>query len=297
MSDARRVLVVGDVIDDVVVLPRGQVVVDADTDAEIRRCPGGSGANTAAWLAALGATVRFAGRTGRGDVARHTAALASAGVDARIAGDEAVGTGTIVVLVGCAGERSMFTDRGANLRLSAADLPASLLADVGLLHVSGYALFEPSARDAVRALTGQARGRGVVVSVDPSSVSFLRRSGRRAFLDWTRGAHLVFPNLAEGRLLSGRDAPDDVVTALLAHYDVVALKLGRAGALVGARAGGRVRVAGGPVDVVDPTGAGDAFCAAFLAAWQQGADLGRCAEAAVRAGARAVGVVGGRPPA
>ncbi len=49
--------------------------------------------------------------------------------------------------------------------------------------------------------------------------------------------------------------------------------------------------------VVDPTGAGDAFCAGFLARWVSDADAVAAARAGTEVAARAVGVVGGRPAA
>ncbi|MGH9293762.1 MAG: PfkB family carbohydrate kinase, partial [Acidimicrobiales bacterium] len=57
-------VVVGDVINDVVVLPLEKTAVGTDTASRVRSLPGGSGANQAAWMAALGASVRFVG--GRG---------------------------------------------------------------------------------------------------------------------------------------------------------------------------------------------------------------------------------------
>jgi sugar/nucleoside kinase (ribokinase family) len=50
-----------------------------------------------------------------------------------------------------------------------------------------------------------------------------------------------------------------------------------------------------PARVVDPTGAGDAFCAGFLARWVAGEDLEICARAALEAAAAALGQPGGRP--
>ena len=70
MSGA-RVIVVGDVIDDVIVVPQTAIRPDTDTRASITRHPGGSAGNTAAWLGSLGASVDFVGCVGRGDAERH----------------------------------------------------------------------------------------------------------------------------------------------------------------------------------------------------------------------------------
>ena len=159
----------------------------------------------------------------------------------------------------------MFTDRGANLGLRPADLPGQLLDGAKLLHVSGYQLFESGTRSAVRDLWQAALEAGIPTSVDPASVSGLRKMGSQSFLEWTSGASLVFPNLDEGRLLTGHREPEAIVAALLETYRIVALKLGAAGALVAASDGRRVPIAARPAAVVDCTGAGDAFCAGFLA--------------------------------
>jgi len=289
------VVVVGDVINDIIVRPQGPVAVGTDTPSRVEPSPGGSGANQAAWLAALHTPVRFAGRAGAADAAYHRAALEQCGVEAWLTADPEAATGTIVVLVSKDGERSMFTDRGANRSLEQADLPARLLDDAGLLHVSGYQLFEPRARSAVLRLWATARGAGIPTSVDPASAAGLRKVGCESFLEWTSGAQLVFPNLDEGRLLTGCEEPDAIVAFLCETYPVVALKLGAAGALVGAADGRRFQVAARATAVVDSTGAGGAFCAGFLASWVRGGDLGECALHAVEAAGRAASLVGARP--
>ena len=267
---ARVILVVGDVIDDIVVRPLDAVAPATDTRSEIVACPGGSGANTAAWLGALGSPVRFVGRVGAADADRHTDALAASGVDARLAADPDAPTGSIVVL---AHDRTMFTARGANASLAAADLPAELLDGVAHVHVSGYALFEPGPRAAVLELVGRA---GLPWSVDPASASWLRDAD---FLAWTAGASLCLANEDEAAVLG-----DDLADA----YPEVVVKRGAAGAtLLGGES-----VPAAPADVVDLTGAGDAFAAGFLAAQLRGDD--RLALATATA-ARALAVTGGRP--
>ena len=142
---------------------------------------------------------------------------------------------------------------------------------------------------------------GLTTSVDPGSAAYLAGAGP-AFLEWTAGVNLIFPNLAEGSILTGADDPDEVMRRLLVSFPIVALKLGERGAMVASRAE-PVPVAGDAslgmpvgVRVVDPTGAGDAFCAGFLARWLGGADLAACRDSATAAAASRAGP-GGRTAA
>ncbi len=287
-------MIVGDVMDDVVVRALGPVEVGSDTDSEIRRSPGGSGANQAAWLASRGVPVRFYGRVGASDVDAHAAALRAAGVDARLGADPELPTGSIVVLVDAGGERSMFTDRGANLRLSEADLPQDL-DGVAHLHVSGYTLFEPPTRRAVVDLIAEALRRCVQVSTDPSSVSYLREMGPERFLALTAGAETIFPNAPEASLLTGVAEAHEAARRLTAHYPTAVVKLGANGALLARRGSPPLHLHASANPVVDTTGAGDAFFAGYLAAMCSGAGPDEALHAAIESAAEAIGRMGGRP--
>lgn len=290
-----KVLVVGDVMTDIIVRPEGPPAVGADRRATIRMLPGGAGANQACWLAAEGVEVRFAGRVGAADRPREKLHFAEYGVDAHLAADAALPTGTLVTLLSPQGERSFLTDRGANLNLSRADVPDMLLDGVGLLVVSGYALFEPGPRTAILALLAEARGRGIAVAVDPASYSFLESAGPDDFLEWTRGANFFFPNEDEARVLTRTGDPAAQLERLTKRYPVVALKRGPAGALAGDAEGGRWSAAAPSVDVIDTSGAGDAFLAGFLAAWLRGETIEQALKRGVALGSHAVTTMGARP--
>src|SRR6201995_3270214 len=120
----RRILVCGDVINDLLVKPFDGLESWPGSDilSTISARPGGAAANQAAWMAHLGADVTFVGRAGARDVTYHRRELARAGVRARLAADQEAETGSIVIMVAPDGERTMFTDRGANLRLRRADV-------------------------------------------------------------------------------------------------------------------------------------------------------------------------------
>lgn len=290
-----RVLVVGDVMTDIVVMPDGPIARGTDVRATIRQLPGGSGANQAVWLAAKGAAVTFAGRVGAGDITALEAHFRARGIEPALAADPDLPTGTLVCLVDEDGERSFLTDRGANAALAPSDLPQSLLDGIDLLHVSGYALFDPEPRAAVLAFIAAAHASGIPVSIDPSSSGFLGEVGPANFLEWTAGADFLFPNADEAALLTGQGELDGQMVALQASYGTVVIKRGAFGAMLGLRDREPIFLPGREVVAVDTTGAGDAFLAGFLAAHLRGEDEMACLEQAIEAGAEAVGRVGAQP--
>ena len=292
----RRIVVFGDVIDDIVVVPSVPVRTDTDTPSSIRHRAGGSAANAAAWLGSLGAPVDFVGRVGASDIQRHAQYLEDAGVDARLSMDPILPTGTIVVIVD--GERrNMLTERGANANLDPEAVTDDLLDAAGLLHLTGYSVVDSSDPAGLRRLIQRARDRGVDVSMDPGSAGYIADYGPDRFLEAIRGVNLLFPSLAEGRALTGETNPHAVAEALAQRFGVVALTVGGDGVIV-ARAGHTsTRVAAIPSRVLDPTGAGDAFCAGFIESWNRLANATSAAKAGVRLAARAVTFIGGRPPA
>jgi sugar/nucleoside kinase (ribokinase family) len=291
------IVVVGDLMVDVVAAAAAPLAHASDTDARVRWTGGGAAANVAAWLGAGGAPVALVARAGD-DVAGRgaVAALAAAGVDVRVALDPERPTGTCVVVIGADGERTMLPDRGANLALAVGDLPAELFVDGGHLHLSGYVLLHDGPRPAGLAALERARAAGMTVSVDPASAAPLRAAGVEAVLGWIAGVDVLLPNRDEVTALTGEPEPERAARALAERAGVgeVVVTLGAEGALWtdGSRV---VRVASVAVDVVDTTGAGDAFAAGWLAARRDGADAGEALEAACALGARAVGRVGARP--
>lgn len=260
----------GDVATDVVVVLSGDPAPGSDRPASISTRGGGAAANVAAHLARLGTSVRLTACVGDDPSGAGLASeLAAAGVRLALRTVADVPTGTIVSLVERDGQRSMLADRGANLELRPADvvLPAS----PGHLYVSGYALFAPGPREAgLQALrTGAAAG--WTISVDPASTGPLAGYGVDRWLADTAGATLLLPNAAEARLLTGCGDAEAAARALAARYPVVTVKLGADGALWAA---GDVLVhrPAHPTEVVDTTGAGDAFAAGLLSAWLRSPD-------------------------
>lgn len=292
---SRQVLVIGDVMTDVIVMPEGPLVRGSDRRAKVRSRPGGSGANQAVWLGAMGAEVGLVARVGADELHMYENYFRGLDVVPFLAGDKDLPSGVLVTIVDPDGERSFLTDRGANLNLCADDLPESLLDGLGMVVVSGYALFAPGPRAAVRDFMVRAKANGVAVAVDPASEGFLLEVGPDKFIEWTAGADWIFANQDEAETLCGAVELDVQMRLLGAHYANVVIKRGRFGAAVGGLHGIRLTMEAPVVTVVDSTGAGDAFAAGFLAAHVDGASVEQSLSRAIEAGAKAVRSIGGQP--
>lgn len=290
-----RVLVVGDVMTDIIVRPEGPIVPGSDRRAEIRNRPGGSGANQAVWLGAAGADVIFAARVGAADRTMYENYFRGLGVVPALAADKDLPSGVLVTILDPDGERSFLTDRGANLNLSPKDLAEDLLEGVGLVLVSGYSFFASGPRQAVQSLLVSARQRGIAIGIDPASVGFLAEVGPENFREWVGKADWLFANESEAEQLTGIADFDDQMLDLGQQFTHVVIKRGRFGAVLGGRNGISISRSAPLVEVVDTTGAGDAFAAGFVASLMQGESHEVCLEAGIAGGARAVQFVGGQP--
>jgi ribokinase len=276
-STRSRVVVLGDLMADVVTAHDGPIAAGSDTAAKIELRPGGSAANVAAWLARAGADVTLIGRVGT-DAAADVALGGLNGIDLRITRDPERATGTCVVLVAPGGERTMLPDPGANDRLAIADLPDDVF-EGGTLHVSGYVLLRHGSRSAALTALDRAREAGMKISVDPASAAPLANDP--VFLDRITPIDLLFPNEDEAAVLGPQ----------LKVPEVVITRGARGATWTNGFETAQERAV--PVDVVDTTGAGDAFAAGFLSAWPGPPEEALAAGA--RLAAEAVQRRGGRP--
>ena len=290
-----QILVVGDVMTDIIAVPEGPLIKGSDRRAQVRTRPGGSGANQAVWLGAMGADVMFAARVGADDLSFYEGFFRQRNVAPALIADAEQPSGALVTIVDTDGERSFLTDRGANLNLCPADLPATLLDGIGMVMVSGYSFFAPKPRTAVRGLLAEAKARGIAVAIDPASVGFLHEVGPDNFIEWTAGADWLFANESEAEALCAVAGFEDQMRVLGQSYATVVIKRGRYGAALGNQDGVKLALSAPIVRVVDSTGAGDAFAAGFIASYLADPQEEAALAAGIAAGAKAVQSIGGQP--
>jgi len=129
-----------------------------------------------------------------------------------------------------------------------------------------------------------ARKHGIPISLDPSSHAPLLSLGADDFWGLVGKVDLLLPNRQEAQALSGSREPADALPALRRHAGTVVIKLDREGCIT-LEGSGVERTPAPIVPVVNATGAGDAFDAAFLASWRLSGDLRAACRAAVSLGA------------
>jgi sugar/nucleoside kinase (ribokinase family) len=274
---------IGDLVQDIAIRLHEPLQPDDDTPAGITIGGGGQAANFCAWTAAIGEAVRLVTRVGDDETGRSLVAdLEARGVEVRAVW-AAEPTGAIAVLISADGRRTMATQRGASVGLSPSDLEESWFRDAELLHVPAYSLFLEPLASAARAAIRVVREAGGMLAVDLSSAAGLRAYGpaRMAYVLARTKPEVLFATQAEA---------DTLAVPLESLAQVPVLKRGAEGVRVFGH-----EVGAPPVPAVDPTGAGDAFAAAFCAAWLRGSAPVEAAEKGVQAARQSVLVAGARP--
>ena len=285
-----RVVAVGAVNVDLVIrvarLPGpGETVAGGDPV----RAWGGKAANVAAAAAALGATAVLIAMVGDDEAGpRARDALADAGV--QVAGVRTAAgrpTGTATILVDDEGANLIVLTGGANAVLDVSTV-TSALAEVTLLAGDVVVLSMEVADDALVAAARAAHAAGARVVVNASPARALRP-------EILAGEAVVVVNDDEVRALAGTvaDPVHAAQTLSGATGGAVVVTLGAAGAVC--VRGAHVEPVSSPsVDVVDTTGAGDAFLGALAAHLAEGGDLVEAARHGALAGAYACTGAGAR---
>ena len=292
-----NVLCIGDVMLDVIarinVSPQ-KINFGSDTASRISTSSGGAAGNVAAWLTRTDARSTIVSHVGDDPagaaiVAEFDALGVSHG-DLVIPGET---SGVVVVLVDSSGERTMFPDKGANSRLTVADLPD--LDAFQAVYISGYALLNPLARDGVLAMIEKIKADGLPIYFDPASVGAMKDVADKELHNWFSMMDVLFLNEEESIYLTGSVDIERALNYLLDFSQVVVIKRGSAGAIAKARGFDSISLPAVAATVVDTTGAGDSFAAGFIASYSKNHDLTAALQAGGELAAGCVAIVGGRP--
>jgi fructokinase len=283
----------------------GMTLIDADTATALtaemaggQTASGGSVANTCAVASALGARVAFLGKVAddeMGDVFRRE--ITAEGVHYPTAPLQAhVPTARCLIFVTPDGQRTMNTYLGAGGEFSLRDLDETVIGASAITYLEGY-LFDPPAAQAAfaeAAKVARAAGRLTALSLsDPFCVDRHRDGFRRLIAE---GIDILFANEAEICSLYQLERFTDAALAAAQDVKLCALTKSEAGSVI-CQGLNITSIAAAPAQVVDTTGAGDAYAAGFMTAYAQGKTVQEAGELGSRAAALAISQIGARPPA
>lgn len=295
-SGARgSVVCAGIVVADVFVPPLarlpgpGELVATDDFVVET----GGCAANAAIALARLGvrpAVVAKVGRDHFGDFVRDE--LSAAGVDVAAVGRAPdLGTSKTVIVPVSGEDRRFIHTFGANAALCAADIAAAVGTAPDVLYIGGFLVLPALRQDELAAQLRRVRSTGTRVVLDVvapagQALSLADVAGVLAEVDY------FVPNDDEAAALTGASDPHSQAERLLElGAGIVVVTLGERG-LIAAGHEGSIELSAPHVEVVDPSGAGDAFAAGLVYGLLEGWALRRCLEFASVIGARACSRLG-----
>jgi len=289
MSDA-DIVVIGSYNTDVI-LSVAHLPAAGETCLGLARneAAGGKGSNQAVQAARCGARTAFIGAIGDdGPGAKALEMWAKAGV----AADPVVRltdhpTGMAIILVAADGENCIVVESGANAHLSVAHAQAAAPAIRGARVVLAQLETPPAA---TRAAFEIARAQGVTTALNAAPAP---EHVDEALLSLT---DLLFVNEGEAAALTGLAEVEAAAQALLQRVAVgVVVTLGGAGAILFRRDAAPLRQPAMAVEVVDTTGAGDAFIGAFAARLAATGRLDEAMSWGVTAGALACTKLGATP--
>ena len=257
---------------------------------------GGSVANTVAGFANLGGKAAYIGNVHDdqlGEIFVHD--MRSLGVDVRLAPANAGSpTARCHVLITPDGQRTMQTYLGACTELREADIDERTVGNAQVILLEGYVwdIAEGPALTAAAMRLGKAGGAKIALSL---SDSFCVERHRQAFFDAVRGGvDIVVADEDEIIALLGVDDFDEVVPTLGGFDNLFVMTRSEKGSVI-VRGDEIVVQPATPVSqIVDTTGAGDAYTAGFLYGWTSGSTLAESAKLGTFCATHVIQQVGAR---
>lgn len=256
---------------------------------DFKEAPGGSAANTAVGLARLGLKTGFIGKVSdnrEGKLLLNDFKRQNVDVDGIIVSKEGR-SGVAMGYVDTKGDRALYIDPGVNDSLELKEIDLKYAGNTAFLHLTSFIGEKPfkAQKELVRGL------RDVRISFDPGELyarkvlTVLKLMIERSFV--------MLPSENELKLLTGKKYDEGSKILMKKGVSTVAVKLGERGCYV---TDGKESYLVEPykVEVVDTTGAGDAFCAGFLYSLIKNKDLYECGRFGNFVASRCIEKVGAR---
>ena len=253
--------------------------------------PGGSAANTIYALGKLNKMTGFIGSVGEDFEGKMVIdSLNSVGVDtSQIKIKPKIRTGLVIGIVDAFGERSLYITPGANSTLEFNDIDMGFISGSDFFHITS---FVDDNQLEVQKKIVETLNENTKLSFSPGSL--YAKKGYEALSSIIRKTHVLFLNEVEVKILTGYGSYQEASGFLIDKgCKTVVVTLGENGCYItdGLRS---EQIDAVKCDVVDTTGAGDAFCAGFLFSLSLGRELTQCGKIGNFVASRCISRIGAR---
>ena len=276
-------LSVGELLADIIGIDIENSILET---THFERFQGGSPANMAANMARLGmntAIVSCVGNDNLGIFLKNE--VAKTGIDiSHIATDETQPT-SIVIVSRTTSTPDFIAYRTADRMIQSHHIPDNLLAESAIFHTTCFALSQEPAQSAIVDAARRANDLGCRVSLDANYAPQIWADRKQAWeVISAYCSHDGLVKLSEDdaeRIYGKKVSESQIISDFHAMgADLVCLTKGGDGSIISYEKGKKQYVLGvKPLEVIDATGAGDAFWAGFLTAWTEGKTVETCANA------------------
>ncbi len=257
---------------------------------------GGSVANTIAGFANLGGRAAYIGRVRDdqlGEIFNHD--MRSLGVDIRLSpAADGAPTARSHIMITADGQRTMNTYLGACTELGVADITAETFGKPKAVLIEGYVWDIAEGPELARKAMELAAKNRAAVALSLSD-SFCVERHKESYLEAIRsGVDIIVADEDEINVLMGTGDFDDTLEAIRGYDNLFVMTRSDKGSVI-VREGEQHVQAATPVEqVIDTTGAGDAYCAGFLYGWVHDKSLAECARAGTLCATAVIQQVGAR---
>ena len=231
-------------------------------NSNIKKCAGGSCANTVAGVAYLGGKGVFCGVIGDEEYGvTYENSLKSNNLKTNLSKHED-NTGFAITFITPDSQRTFATYLGAAIGFRKDHVNLDDIINSKVLHIEGYQLEDPQIRDAVLMAMQVAKENGTKVSIDLADPNLISRIYDDLKVIVEDYADIVFVNEDEAKEFTQKEEID-ALHEISKHCEIAIVKVGSRGSFI-KTCGEVFYIDAQKVDVVDTTGAGDMYAAGFL---------------------------------
>ena len=278
-------------------------LIDEDAAGELESvvkpasvCSGGSVANSIVQLSLLGGRSQFIGKIAQdkiGQQFREDMSRSRIDFNTRPV-QSGASTGRCYIFVTSDAQRTMCTSLGACLKLSADDVEEEAIKRSSFLLIEGYLWDLPGAKDLILESSRVAKEAGTSIAFtlsDPFLVD-RHRCDLQKYVE--QQVDFLFANELEAQSLYVSENLEVALADIKGKVKHLVVTRGELGSVVLSQGKTHVREAEPVPDLIDTTGAGDAYAAGFLYGFTRDWSIPKCMDAASGIAAQVIRQVGGR---